>query len=367
MKPTSSRRDRAPDTPSPIASGADLRRSRVRTLLMYGGVWAALATGPLALAVAVAVPQMASSAPAAAAAAPLVIAPPTGYAESFVDLWLRSAGVTDSAALRAMAPGVDLPKVTAAKTAKVEKTVAVRSTPMGGRTWQVTVAATLVLPPVAPQGDSSAQAAPQSSPQTPAPRAGVSPQGTDDPARVVRYFAVQVSMVRSAGSGGAPDSLVVTGAPAQVSAPAALAEKDPATKTYGSQVTDGPLRDTVSGFLTAYLSGVGDSTRYLSPGARIPAPGTAAYSKVALTNLMAASAVPASPQDGAVLDVQAGVLASDGTGDWPLEYPLRLTARAGRWEISVLAPAGTAPGSSPSSVSSPGAVAPSTTTNGASR
>ncbi|MFJ9461051.1 hypothetical protein ACIRST_39030 [Kitasatospora sp. NPDC101447] len=357
MKPTSSRRDRAPDTPSPIASGIELRRSRVRTMLMYGGVWAALATGPLALAVAVAVPQMASSAPAAPAAAPLVIAPPTGYAESFVDLWLRSGGVTDSPALRAMAPGVDLPKGTAAKAAKVEKTVAVRSTPMGGRTWQVTVAATLVVPPAAPQGDSSAQAAPQS-PQTPAPRAGVFPQGADDPARVVRYFAVQVSMVRSAGSGGAPDSLVITGAPALVSAPAALAEKDPATKTYGAQVSDGPLRDTVAGFLAAYLSGVGDSSRYLAPTARIPAPDAAHYSKVSLKQLSAAGAVPSSPADGAVLEVQADVLATDGAGEWPLEYPLRLTARAGRWEIAVLAPAGSTPSPFPSSSPSSGALSP---------
>ncbi|MGW3046278.1 hypothetical protein ACWC9T_41375 [Kitasatospora sp. NPDC001159] len=69
--------------------------------------------------------------PAAPVAAPLVIAP-TGYAESFVDRWLRSAGATDSGALRAVAPGVNLPKVTTAKTATVEKTVAVRSAPMGG-------------------------------------------------------------------------------------------------------------------------------------------------------------------------------------------------------------------------------------------
>ncbi|MFE0462284.1 hypothetical protein ACFW1A_23830 [Kitasatospora sp. NPDC058965] len=364
MSPTSFRRDRAPDTPSPIASGAELHRSRVRTLLLRGGIWAALAAGPLALAVAVAVPQMASGAPAAAAAAPIVIAPPTGYAESFVDLWLRSAGATDSAALRAMAPGVDLPKVTGAA-AMVEKTVAVRSAPLGGRTWQVTVAATLVLPPAAPQGGQSPQASPQSAPQAPALSVGASSQGADAAVRVVRYFAVQVSMVRSTGSGGSPDSLVITGAPAQVSAPAALSDKDPATKTYGAPVSDGALRDTVAGFLAAYLSGVGDSTRYLAPSAKIPAPNMAPYAKVSLKGLEAATTVPASPADGTALEVQADVLATDSAGEWPLEYPLRLTARAGRWEIAVLAPAGAA--SASSSPSSSGAVSPSSKPIGASR
>ncbi|WP_030237249.1 conjugal transfer protein [Streptomyces sp. NRRL S-350] len=357
MNRLSARRNRAPDTPSPIASGTDLHRSRARTVLLYGGIWAALAAGPLALALAIALPQTARSTPEGQAAAPIVIAPPVGYAENFVDLWLRSTDAdTDAAALRAMAPGVDLPKSSSALRTSVVKTVAVRSTPMGGRTWQVTVAATVVVPPASPQGARSPQGSTQSSTQAPAAGADV-PQGG---VRVVRYFAVQVSMVRSDASGGAPDSLVVTGAPAQVAAPGSLTETDPATRTYGSQVMDGPLRETVTGYLTAYLSGVGDSSRYLAPTAKIPTPG-AAYSKVSLKTLTASNAVPSAPADGTVLEVLADVVASDSAGEWPLSYPLRLTARAGRWEIAALAPAGTA-------ASSSGAAAPtSTTTNGASR
>ena len=362
MSPLSSRRNRAPDTPSPIASGAELHRSRGRTALLRGGIWAALAAGPFALAVVIAVPQVAQSSTSGQAAAPTVIAPPTGYAESFVDLWLHSADSnSDSDALRAMAPGVDLPKATAAVRASVEKTVTVRSTPMGGRTWQVTVAATLVLPPASTQGGTPPQSPTQGSTQAPAKGGAVAPQGAEaDGVRVVRYFAVPVSMVRSDASGGAPDSLAVTGAPAQLAAPAALAEKDPATRTYGSQVMDGPLRETVTGYLTAYLSGVGDSSRYLAPTAKIPTPG-AAYSKVSLKTLTAVGAVPSAPADGAVLEVQADVVAADSVGEWPLSYPLRLTARAGRWEIAALAPAGT------TSSSSSGATSPATTTNGASR
>ncbi|GAA2803126.1 conjugal transfer protein [Kitasatospora paracochleata] len=358
MSRPSSRRNRAPDTPSPVASGTDLQRSRARTVLVRGGIWAALAAGPLALALAIAVPQTAGSTPSGQTAAPIVIAPPTGYAESFVDLWLRSTDAdTDAEALRAMAPGVVLPKSTAALRASVVKTVAVRSTPMGGRTWQVTVAATLVVPSASTQGAKS----PQGSTQAPVAGADVPQSAAAGGVRVVRYFAVQVSMVRSDASGGAPDSLVVTDAPSQVAAPAALAEKDPATRVYGSQVMDGPLRETVTGYLTAYLSGVGDSSRYLAPTAKIPTPG-AAYSKVSLKTLTASGTVPSAPADGAVLEVLADVVAADSAGEWPLSYPLRLIARAGRWEIAALAPAGTP------SPSSSGATAPtSTTTNGASR
>ncbi|MEV4559046.1 conjugal transfer protein [Kitasatospora sp. NPDC049285] len=361
MNRLSARRNRAPDTPSPIASGTDLHRSRARTVLVRGGIWAALAAGPLALALAIAVPQTARSNTSEQATAPIVIAPPVGYAENFVDLWLRSTDAdTDAAALRAMAPGVDLPKSTSALRSSVVKTVAVRSTPMGGRTWQVTVAATVVMPPASTQGAKSPQGTTQSSTQAPAAGSDVPQAGGAGGVRVVRYFAVQVSMVRSDASGGAPDSLVVTGAPAQVAAPDSLTETDPATRTYGSQVMDGPLRETVTGYLTAYLSGVGDSSRYLAPTAKIPTPG-AAYSKVSLKTLTASTTVPTAPADGAVLEVLADVVASDTAGEWPLSYPLRLTARAGRWEIAALAPAGTASSSS-------GAAAPtSTTTNGASR
>ncbi|MFE4599349.1 hypothetical protein ACFRKE_00660 [Kitasatospora indigofera] len=349
--PVLSRREHPPADDSLIASDPGLRRSRMRTTALRTGLWAAVAAGPLALAAVIAVPQSARSESSAPPSAPVVIAPPTGYAESFVDLWLRSADSAASDALHAMAPGVDLPKPATAVRATVDKTVAVRSAPMGGRTWQVTVAATIVLPPVPTQGEKSPQGVPQGSTQAAVP---VPQSYSGAGVRVVRYFAVQVSMVRSGGAGGAPDSLAVTDAPAQIAAPVALAEADPAARSYGSQVADGPLRETVAGYLSAYLSGVGDSSRYLAPTARIPALG-AAYSKVALQSLAAAGAVPSSPQDGAVLEVLAQVRAADGAGEWPLSYPLRLTARAGRWEVAAIAPAA---GSSPSSPSLSGVPSP---------
>ncbi|MEV7123708.1 hypothetical protein [Kitasatospora griseola] len=305
-----------------------------------------------------------AAAPAGAPVVPSAIAPPTGYAEAFVDLWLRSSADTaGSDALRMMAPGVDLPRPKSSARLAVQKVVAVRSQPMGGRTWQVTVSASVIVPQAVAQSARPSSSAAQGSAQDLAQGRG------DGGAAEVRYFAVEVSMARAAGSGGAPDSLVVVSAPTQVAPPATFGDRDPAVATYGAQVSEGPLRETVAGYLTAYLTGVGDSTRYLAPGTRIPAPGSA-YTQVAVKDLSATATVPSSPADGTVIEAQASVLAQDALGEWPLSYPLRLIARAGRWEISAIAPvsAPVAPGPiSPSSSISVGATAlsPSASPNGA--
>jgi hypothetical protein len=359
-----SRRDPAPD-PSLAASDGDLRRAQRRTVALRAGVLAALTASPLALLLSLAALRGAAAAPVPqAAAAPNVIAPPTGYAEEFIDLWLRSSQDGPQAdALRTMAPSVALPRPASGAQATVERVVAVRSSPMGSRTWQVTVAATLLLPTGSAQSGSGAQSSAQSGIAQPtgvAQSPGAAQSGVaQSPVATVRYFAVPVSMVRASGPGGAPDALVISAAPAQVAAPASLSG-DPAAAVYGSVIDGGPLQQTVAGYLTAYLTGVGDSSRYLSPGARVPAP-AASYSKVELSTLGAAAPVPAAPADGTVLDVQAQVLATDTAGTWPLSYPLRLRARAGRWEIAALAPVPSTPSSSSSGSGASPAPAPSTT------
>ncbi|MFJ9521307.1 hypothetical protein ACIRPK_24030 [Kitasatospora sp. NPDC101801] len=309
----------------------------MRTAVLRTGALVALAAGPLAFAVALLGVQSTAATPVSSPAAPSAIAPPTGYAEAFVDLWLRSSSAdTTSNALRMMAPGVSLPQPKSAARLTVQKSIAVRSQPMGGRTWQVTVAATVVVPPGDAQSGQPGAGAAQSSAQ-PSAQNSAQGRGAQAGSVEVRYYAVQVSMTRAAGSGGAPDALVVSAAPAQVAPPATIADPDPAVPVYGSQVGDGPLKETISGYLSAYLTGVGDSSRYVSPGVKIPAP-AATYTQITLKALSTTSAVPSSPADGTVLQVQAVVQASDATGEWPLSYPLALTARAGRWEITALAP-----------------------------
>ncbi|MER5638228.1 hypothetical protein ABT095_14865 [Kitasatospora sp. NPDC002227] len=317
-----------------------LRSRQRRTRIARYALWASLACGPLALAAAVTIPQALAQPVAAASAPPVnVIQPPIGYAELFIDLWLRgdaqSASGSDS--LRAMAPGVDLPAPADGSRLSVQRVVAVRSSAMGGHTWLVTVAATLA--------GTAQRPAPADTQSTQSPAGATQPAGP----LVVRYFAVPVSMTRGPASGGSPDALAVTSAPAQVAGPASLSGSD--VEPYGTQVGSGPLQQAVAEYLTAYLTGVGESARYVTPGVRIPAAG-AVYSKVELQSLAARTPVPPSPVDGAVLEVQAQVRATDGAGQWPLTYPLRLKARAGRWEVAAVAPAGSPSSSSSSSPSS---------------
>ncbi len=363
MPPFSLRRNppaAAPGTPTLTADR--LRRRGRLTSVSHYVLWASIACGPLALGALVPLTSaMGQTVVQAAPPAPVAVAAPTGYAELFVDLWLRSSAqsATATGAVTAMAPGVDLPRPSDKNPISVQRVVAVRSQQTGVRTWLVTVAATV-------KATASADAADSSQPsQQPGP---LSQPGQSQPGRgsqsaeslTVRYYAVPVSMVSGATSGGAPDSLAITAAPAQVSGPLGLTGGDKNADPYSSQVQPGPLQQAVAEYLTAYLTGVGESSRYLSPGVKIPATGSV-YRTVELLTLSARKTVPAAPADGAVLDVLAQVRATDATGQWPLSYPLQLKARAGRWEITAVAPAETAASlssPSPSPSGTPAASAP---------
>ncbi|MEU9044513.1 MULTISPECIES: hypothetical protein [unclassified Kitasatospora] len=360
MSPLFSRRDRAP-APATAASGGDLRRAQRRTLAIRTGVWAALAASPVALGLSFAALRGAAAAPMApAVAAPPAVSPPSGYAEQFIDLWLRSSQDGPQLdALRTMAPSVELPRPASGVQATVERVVAVRSAPLGVRTWQVTVAATMLLPAAGAKSGSGVQSSAQPTGSAQSPGSAQGGEDAQNRVRTVRYFAVPVEVVRSSGSGGAPDALAVTAAPAQVAAPAALSG-DPSAPVYGSVIGDGPLQQAVAGYLTAYLTGTGDASRYLAPGAKVLAP-AASYSKVSLASLGSSGPVPSVPADGTVISVQAQVLATDTAGAWPLTYPLRLRARAGRWEVASLAPVLSSPSSSSSGSGTSPSPAPSTT------
>ncbi|MFB8236182.1 hypothetical protein ACFC58_06480 [Kitasatospora purpeofusca] len=339
---------------TPTLAADQLRRRGRLALLGRYALWASIACGPIALAAIVPVTSaVGQPVVQAAPPAPTVVPAPTGYAEVFLDLWLRSSAQAPGAteAVHAMAPGVDLPRPSDKDPISVQRVVAVRSQSISDRTWLVTVAATVKAPASTEAGES----APPS--QQPGP---VSQQGQSQPGRGsqsveslrVRYYAVSVSMVGGAASGGVPDALTVTSAPAQVAGPVGLSGNGESTN-YPTPVQQGPLQQAVAEYLTAYLTGVGESSRYLSPGVKIPAAGSV-YRKVELLTLSARKTVPAAPADGAVLDVLAQVRATDASGQWPLSYPLQLRARAGRWEITAIAPAGLAstPSPSPSTPSS---------------
>ncbi|MFE2326917.1 hypothetical protein ACFXD5_23840, partial [Streptomyces sp. NPDC059385] len=282
------------------------------------GLWAALAAGPLALAAVVAVPRttVAQAAPAPhATEAVRSPADPRGVAELFVGLWLRAdTTMPDSpatAALRSLAPGVDLPKQPRSSDAAPVRVVAVRMSDGAGGAWTVMVAV------LRDQSDPS--------PTPGGPGTGVSP---------VRYFAV--SGTRGPGDG----AVAVVGAPAEVAAPDA---PTPAAEEVTHRLpVDSALGTTLGEFIRTYLGGGQGAglDRYLSPGLRVAVPKSAPYTRVEVDDVATdteKAAAPGMPADGTAARVRIRVTGQDAQGGrWPLLYRAEVTARAGRWEISQL-------------------------------
>lgn len=132
--------------------------------------------------------------------------------------------------------------------------------------------------------------------------------------------------------------------PAVVPPPPAL--RSVQTGTYPITVMpDSALGGAVSAFLTAMLTGTGEVSRYVSPGSNLTTaalPGEG-YKAVTVRTISAAEAVPGvadahAPADGTTVHVQALALVTDtdnadGQG-LSVSYPLLMTARGGRWEVT---------------------------------
>lgn len=301
------------------------------------GIWAALAAGPLAVALALTVPRTvtAQAAPTpdpVEAARPA--ADPRGVAELFVDLWLRAdAADPDSsvaAAVRSLAAKVELPRRSRTGGAPAPvRVMAVRSisTP---RAWTVVVAVLPGQTVPAPDGAAKSTVLP------------------------VRYFAVSGSAVRDGGP------VTVGGPPAEVAAPGAAAE--PASPFTRPVPHRSALETSLGEFLRAYLSGGQGAglERYLSPGLRVSAPAVAPYVRVDVEDAVADAAVATGEgvaADGSKARVEVRVTGEDKQGvRWPLMYRAEVSARAGRWEVSALEAGVTAPAAD--TVSAPSSHAP---------
>lgn len=292
-----------------LAAGVTLEAMRRRVRLSRLAAWMAIGAGPVALGVAIT-----STAPVVEAAAPVkptvvrtaaATADPAGYAQLFVSAWLRSStdDITSAHArlAQSMAPDVALPDPAAGAQSKPESVMAVRSAQREGGAWLVMVAA----------------------------------QYADGR---VRNYAVPVAADR-AGS-----SFTVTGAPGVVSALApAQAPKSP----YGVAVSEGDLSSAVGEFLSAYLTGAGEVSRYLAPGVKVSAVTPAPYTAVTVQRIFAVEAAAAAeqvPSDGTTVRILAQVEARDEAGRWPLGYELALKARSGRWEVAALQSGGASDG-----------------------
>lgn len=285
-----------------IAAGVELEKMRRRVRLSRLALFTAIAAGPVALAVAVASGPATATAAAPGRPAPVrttpVAADPAGYAQVFLDAWLRSsADEADRAQARlaqSLAPDVALPDPAAGAQSKLRSVTAVRSVQRDGDAWAVTVAA----------------------------------QYADS---TVRYFDVPVV----ADARGA--SFAVTGAPGVVAGPArAAVPKSPYSVSVPS---DGALSSTIGEFLGAYLTGTGEVDRYLAPGVELAPVSPAPYTAVTVQEVSAveeAAAAGSVPADGTKVRVRVQAEARDGAGRWPLAYELALTARSGRWDVAAL-------------------------------
>ncbi len=300
---------------TPSASVGTLRTARRRISLARIGVWAALAAGPVALAVACAMPRTVVTGAQSPTTAPSTLrtADPAGVASLFCELWLRSdAMAADSSTAQAvheLAPNVDLPRRSG--TTAVTRTVAVHSAQLGDGSWSVVVAAQFTV------RDETSESAKAS-----------------DLLTIVKYFAVPVVAADSASGAGA---FTVTAAPAQIAGPGTA--KAPSSPFEDALPGDSALMSSLGEFFNAYLVGVGEVDRYLSPGAKLTAVPGSGYTSVVVDRAAADSEVAsgAVPQDGTVVRVQAHISATDTEdGRWPLVYTLTLTARSGRWEVTAL-------------------------------
>lgn len=343
MSPTPPRRDRAGRAPAaPVAS---LRRSRPETVparrpVSRGprftriAIWTALAAGPLALAISLSAPKatVAQAAPAPRASGSVrPPADPAGAAELFVELWLRADAAdpdnATAAAVRALAPQTELPRrprSRAGTAVTAARAVAVRTVLVPGGGWTAVVAVI--------GGDQAV------------PAASGNPAGPP----LVRFFAVS----GAGGKDGGP--VTVSGSPAEVAAPEAVAVSD--SEFTQPVPASGALAVSLGEFARAYLGGQGAGLdRYLSPGVRVSAPKLAPYVRVEVDGVAADGEVAAGAAvsaDGTRARVRLRVTGEDRAGvRWPLAYRLEVTARAGRWDVSALEAGITAPpaGSAPAS------------------
>lgn len=159
-----------------------------------------------------------------------------------------------------------------------------------------------------------------------------------------RYFQVAVWL----GQG----TMRVVGLPAPVAGPVQGASVN---LDYQSQVTDtDPAGQTISAFLTAYLTGA-DVSVYTTPGVTLAAVTPAPYVSVDTTMIAVDKTPAAPPSNGTKLRALATATVSSSQGQRLVAtWALTLTARAGRWEITAidLAPQATpsqGPAPSPSS------------------
>jgi hypothetical protein len=159
-----------------------------------------------------------------------------------------------------------------------------------------------------------------------------------DGKHTAKLTCVQVGF---AGRDQGVGAYVATALPSLVTCPATLGTVDLAY--HEAAELNGPIGQSVLGFLTSYLVGQGQLDRYVSPGTSFAPVTPSPYAAVKLSELRTHERFEpgqaARPLDRTETRVLARAWGYDATGQITvLDYALTLTARAGRWEISRIDP-----------------------------
>ncbi|MGR3935303.1 conjugal transfer protein [Streptomyces sp. BRA346] len=223
---------------------------------------------------------------------------PSGYAELFMTLWLRSDARGEGAVvrrLRAMAPGVNLPEPSEGAQPDAARVTAVRSVHRPDGSWTVTVAV-----------------------QTTGGR--------------LSYFAVPLLTADTDGA----EEIAVTAGPSRVAGPATLKVPDSAYRYPVPETSE--TGQTAEKFLSAYLTktDAGKVERYLAPGVQLAPVDGPVYERVKAEQISADDPIATGPvpHDGVKTRIQVRLRAVDERAAWPLVYRLQISTRAGRWEIT---------------------------------
>lgn len=314
-----SRSTEAQEQPTPDDEGTptsdlewDTSTSALASRSISGFLMACLVAGPVALLLALLL--LSTPPPQQQVAAPIRTgtvgerAAVSAFAEDFVSTWLTSRRGEEAAleSFLGAIPQVDLPdrswRVSNPTTADLVKTES--------GVWSVTVSATT---------------------------------WTSSTTRTRRYFVVPVAYTDGA--------LVASALPAPAAAP--LTGQQQETIYQYQAPSSSSVTKAINDFLAALLAGSGDLTRFISPGAQIRPVTPPAYPMgVQVTNVLLdveLTDMDENPATGRTLHALVSASGSAGPEQaTPIQYPLTLVAREGRWEIASIDPAPLVPTAEPS-------------------
>jgi hypothetical protein len=283
---------------------SEARRPRLNPIIPIRGLqallWLLVVSGPAAALVATAHLSTVSSqlevvqAAATAADRPADSSGASGFAELFIATYL-DAGEDSTTGLERFVDGITLDGVEAGSWSVV-RTTSLGAEEIAPGYFSVTVAAELITHTTGSDSTSVAE-----------------PVG-------MLFYSIGVAEADSGWTVVGLPSLMP--APARVSAPDLLVDR-----LHG--IDDSSLTDMVARFLSAYLTGEGELTRYLAPSASVVGVRPSPFSAVEVLR----SGLAENKQGGTVVALVARATDAAGRAQL-LEFWLAVSQRDGRWEVT---------------------------------